>query len=132
MPTIRRMSRTSIKSDSLSDDQREHLIRGSNLLFIDFPFRSDAERKQLYFQHRDELIEAMGPDKRCHAWWCYEAKVRRRIVSGDESLAMWEKGEYFGKCKVYNIESWKDPRRPIFEPEVDYLKRHGRAIRFKK
>lgn len=60
------------------------------------------------------------------------AAGRRRIIGGDVSLAMWEKGEFFGKCKVYNIESWKDPRRPIFESQADYLKRHGRAIRFKK
>ena len=114
------------KHSGLTADQREFLLYGRNLLTVDFPFKNERHRKELYFQHQEELLEAVGLDKRPAAWWQYSApEPRRRIVSGDPSLAMWSKGTYFGKCRLYDIESWSDPRRPIFESQKDYLIRHN-------
>ena len=133
MPTIRRMTRTA-RLESLTDDQRYHLLKGYTLLSycdpyfgkMSYPFRDDDHRKKLWEQHRAELMAETGSNRRCHGWWCYSAPdPRRRIIDGDPSLAMWEKGESFGRCRVYNIESWSDPRRPIFETQKNYLKRHG-------
>lgn len=120
MPTIRRKSRTA-QPPGLTDDQREFLLYGRNLLTGDFPFKNERHRKELYFQHQEELLEAVGPDKRPAAWWNFESPERRRVIAGDESVADYSKGLSFGRAKIYNIESLAD--LPKYESQADYLKR---------
>ena len=90
---------------------------------MSYPFQDERHRQAVWRKCRSELMKEAGPDHRPHGWWCFESKGRRRIVSGDASLALWEKGEYFGKCRIYDIETWKDPRRPIFESQKEYISR---------
>jgi len=119
------MSRTANKPDNLTREQREHLIFGYTILdgIDNFPFKSKKERKRLYFQHKDELLEATGQNRRPAAWWDFESPEKRKIIDGDPSLCMWESGLSFGKPRLLNIESWKDPNRPLFESQRAFLKR---------
>jgi len=118
------------KDVGLTDDQREHLLRGSNLLNTDFPFRSDQHRRELYELHKAELLKTIGRDRRPHCWWQYSApEKRRQVIAGDESKCLWDRGLHFGKARFWDVADGlkhnEDPGRPIWETQKQYLQRHG-------
>jgi hypothetical protein len=61
MPTIRKKS-LKIKQ-KLGEGQAEHLIEGV-CLFEFFPFKSEDERKALYHQHREYLMQLCRDERR--------------------------------------------------------------------
>jgi len=131
MPTTRRITRTA-RLEGLTSDQKYHLLKGFTLLSfpdpyfgrMSYPFQDEDHRRQLWEQHKAELMKEVGKNYRPAGWWDYDNKFgRRRILSGDPSMCLWEKGERFGTPRLYNIENLD--QIPVFETQRQFLKRHN-------
>lgn len=77
MPT--RM-RTGKRQTRLSEDRMAHLVSGTCIdspvrwhSRLDFPFKDEAHRKKVWFQHREELVARWGPVELLRGWHDYEA-----------------------------------------------------------
>ncbi len=115
----------------LTKDQISHLTLGWCLDSFDgvrlsFPFESEEDRRQKYFENRDFFMNGIGKakgygtpnvawGKRCQAFWDYEAPESRPIVGYEEVDEDFKRAA--GACAG---GPW-----PIYEPEVDFLERHG-------
>ncbi len=126
-------------SVQLSPVQREELLTGLAYPALGQGFDSDAQRRQAWQRHRDELLTYWttpadpdaprgdlgsprpgGPGLRPWGWWRYDAPEPRRLVAGiGESVD--------GSPAAFGIPSrWRqldgdDP--PRYESERDYLQR---------
>ncbi len=74
-------------SKALTPDQEENLLKGHSfeeLLDDGIPaFSEDEDPEELYWKHRDYLLSQCEPGHRPAAYWKFECKEPRQLVSGD-------------------------------------------------
>jgi hypothetical protein len=70
---INRLRRARQQQNKLTHNQRFELILGQA---GKSHFASDAERKQAWREHRDELLAAVNPTQRPWGYWQYEQGCR--------------------------------------------------------
>lgn len=93
MPTNRtKRKHTYGGKNSLSWDQEEHFELGYCLLYNpaygknQFPFRSEAERRELWEKYKDELLEKCKPGERPTAWYQYEKGLDKKFLKYDHGV----------------------------------------------
>lgn len=122
-----RTKRRGPRSGELDARSKEKLTTGHDWWVLDGPDRTEAELREIWLNHRDDLLRewiAAKPGTRPWAWWAFDApREFRRRVAGDGTPVP-GCSNYFGQPSLiegdYSIGS-----RTEYEPERDYLKRHG-------
>lgn len=137
MPTNRRF-RTRRRRDLQLDETAElSLFRGLHF----FDFDEEEHRRAVWEKYGPSLLARWieeHPGTRPWAWWAYDApaELRRRVQVPEEELSEYDR-HHLGVAETNGPEAFADeppsfgipkpfaPDSLLFEPEADYLERHG-------
>ena len=108
----------------------ETLILGHTIFDWDQePFDTEDARRQAWRRYREQVLALQGQEHgfpmftRPEAWWRYESPEPRRLLSGDPTNALPEKGMSLGVPRLYRShEAWK---AVTYETQRAYLERLG-------
>ncbi len=124
MATIRYKTRKRLSgSNEFTQANREHLLKGFHFFGKSYPATPEGNNAMRadWFRHRASLMRehiSKKPGTRPWAWWLYESKEPRRLLSGkawdcSEKLSM-------GKPSLYERD---ENDLPHWEWQSEYLKR---------
>jgi hypothetical protein len=105
---------------------RCRLLTGHDFDLEDGPARPAGALERLWRVHRAELLAehiAKRPGTRPWAWWAFDAPQDARRRRGGKGTPIGAE-LWFGAPRFYG-EDYDNRDRPRYEPEREYLARHG-------
>ncbi len=81
----RKTERKKLYTGQLSEEQKTYLECGFCFFAhsspdgpdgYPFPFESIDQQKELWFKHREEIMQVMPPGERPNAWWLFESPLK--------------------------------------------------------
>jgi hypothetical protein len=112
--------------DELDDRLRCRLLTGHDFDLYDGPARPAGALERLWRAHGSVLLAehvAVRPGTRPWAWWTFDAPPDARKRLGGTGTPLGTE-RWFGAPRYYG-EDYDTRDRPRYEPERDYLRRHG-------
>jgi hypothetical protein len=87
------------------------------------PWEARPVSEERWHRHRDRMMAAVGAGVRPTEWWAYETEATRPTDRGDETIALYEMGE-FGEAEVAELmPQWRERYEQAIEPGFSYLAR---------